>query len=108
MNDGMIIVHTAVESESEAHRLARQLLAENLAGCVNVGSPVLSFYHWEGQEQETEELPLLIKTIAEKQAEIKNWLRENHPYDCPEIAITTVEDVNSSYLDWLREQVGCI
>ncbi len=104
----MIIVHTAVGSEAEAYSLARELLAGNLAGCVNVGSPVRSFYRWEGQKQETEELPLLIKTTAEKQAEIKSWLRDNHPYDCPEIAITTVGDVNSSYLDWLREQVGCI
>lgn len=105
MSSELVFVHTTVEKEEEAQRLARELLEENLAGCINVGSPVTSFYCWQGNQQETTEYPLLIKTTAENISKLEDWLKNNHPYDCPEIVVTSVEDVNDAYLNWLRGQV---
>ncbi|MGM0381726.1 MAG: divalent-cation tolerance protein CutA [bacterium] len=102
----ILFVHTAVDDRPAAKKMARELLKKKLAGCINVGSPVTSYYCWEGKKEETTEYPLLIKTTPEKVEELKNWLAENHPYDCPEIVSTPVEDVNENYLAWLEQQVN--
>ncbi len=91
-------------SPDESERLARGLVDEGLAACVNVVSGVQSYYVWEGESCRDEEDTLLIKTTDERYDDLKEWLDEAHAYDVPEIVALEATDVLDSYLDWTVEQ----
>ena len=65
----MLIVFTTTANNDEAEILARKLVGQKLAGCVQIVPRITSFYQWEGKIQKDEECLLLIKTLPE---------RENH------------------------------
>ena len=92
-------------SPQEAPALARRLVEENLAACVNILSGVTSFYRWDGQLCEDEEATLLIKTTDEGYEEFKKALRRYHSYEVPEIIAVDPKDVDRAYKEWVYEQV---
>jgi periplasmic divalent cation tolerance protein len=89
-----------------AERLAQGLVEKNLAACVNILSPCRSVYRWKGAVQHEEEHPMLIKTTAERYAELERALRSGHPYELPEIIAVPIERGLPAYLDWVREETG--
>lgn len=89
-----------------AEGIARALVQERLAACVNRIGPVLSTYRWQGAVEQAEEVLLAIKTSAARYPELESRLRELHPYDCPEILSTPVDACLPAYLDWLRASVA--
>lgn len=86
-----------------ADRLARALVEERLAACVNRLGPVLSTYRWQGEVQQAEEVLLAIKTSAARYPALERRLRELHPCECPEIVATAIADGLPAYLGWVRE-----
>ena len=66
--------------------LARTLVSERLAACVNVLPPMPSIYRWEGSVEEVTEHQLIIKTIGHRLDALKRRLNELHPYDVPELS----------------------
>lgn len=92
-------------SPDETDSLARRLVEENLAACVNVIDGVTSYYRWEGQLCEDEEATLLIKTTAEHCDRLTEKLAEYHSYDVPEIVVLDPRTVNEPYAEWVDEQV---
>jgi periplasmic divalent cation tolerance protein len=75
---------TTFEKLEEAQSCAKALIAANLAFCVQVESPVQSFYEWEGNVEESREYPVRIKYVAAMDEKIQKWLRKNHPYETPQ------------------------
>ncbi len=91
-------------SPGEARGLARKLVEEGLAACVNILPGVTSTYAWEGVIAEDAETTLLIKVAAEKLAALRARIRELHSYDLPEFVVLEV-DVDASdpdYVRWVR------
>ncbi len=103
MGSDCLLIKTTLETREAAERIARQLVEKKLAACVSRGQPVTSFYRWQGELVEEEEWPLLIKTSRSRCEEITRWLEENHPYDCPEILVQTVDSANKDYENWLKD-----
>ena len=64
-------------------------------------SPCLSFYRWQGQLNEDEETPLIIKTSANNYDLIEAFVRENHPYELPELIALDITRGLPDYLAWL-------
>lgn len=62
--------------------LARTLVEERLAACVN-RIPCASTYRWDGEIVEDEEVILLAKTTDERVAELVERVEADHPYDVP-------------------------
>ena len=91
-------------SPGESHVLARTLVQEQLAACVNVIRGVTSYYVWQGNFEEEEEHTLLIKTAADRYPAMKRKLAALHSYSNPEIVVLAVADVASDYLRWVNEQ----
>ncbi len=89
----------------EAPELARRLVREELAACVNIISGVTSVYRWEGECCEDEEATLLIKTTDDSYDEFKEALRSYHSYEVPEIVAVEPRDVDDAYAGWVHEQV---
>jgi periplasmic divalent cation tolerance protein len=91
-----------------APKLARKLVEEHLAACVNIVPQVRSIYYWEGKIEDEEEALMLIKTTSEKVDSLTMRLKEMHPYDVPEIISLEIQknEGNSDYLGWVGDVVG--
>ena len=89
---------------ADAPGIARSLVEERLAACVNILPGVTSVYVWEGAVQEETEATLLIKVSAARRDALTARLAELHPYDVPEILVLDPDVAASSqaYVAWVR------
>jgi periplasmic divalent cation tolerance protein len=99
-----ILVLTNLPTAGAAHDLAQYLVGARLAACVNVLAPCRSIYRWQGRVDSAEEVPLLIKSTAERYPALEAAIRERHPYELPEIVAVRVERGLSAYLDWVAAE----
>ncbi|HEV7644262.1 MAG TPA: divalent-cation tolerance protein CutA [Pyrinomonadaceae bacterium] len=102
----MLIVFTTTPNKDEAEALARKLVEQKLAGCVQIVPRITSIYQWEGKIQKDEEYLLLIKTLPEKFADLEAFIKANHSYTLPEIAAVNAENVSKEYLEWLKTSIS--
>ena len=68
---------TTFEKLEDAQNCAKALVKENLAFCVQVESPVQSFYRWEGKVEDGREYPVRVKHVAAMDGKIQEWLEKN-------------------------------
>lgn len=87
---------------SAAGPLARALVEERHAACVNVLPPMRSVYRWQGQVEEADEVLLLIKAPAGGFEALQRAVRAHHPHELPEIVAVHVSAGLPAYLDWVR------
>jgi periplasmic divalent cation tolerance protein len=100
------LVLTNLPDRASAEKLARLLIDEHLAACVNVLSPCRSLYRWKGQVEGAEEFPMLIKTTRERYPQLEAAVRKNHPYDLPEIIAIPLAAGLPAYLDWVASETS--
>ncbi len=103
--DEFIVVYVTVGSSDEGDRLARALIEERLAACVNRVRSVQSVYRWEGQVEQSEEELLIIKTKRELFNQLKKRVQDLHSYSVPEIIALPILEGSKDYLKWLDEQL---
>ncbi|HVG68649.1 MAG TPA: divalent-cation tolerance protein CutA [Gaiellales bacterium] len=99
------IVFTTLGAEADAAALARTLVEEGLAACVNVLPPMTSVYRWRGAIEQDREQQLIIKTTAARVGDLEARLKSLHPYELPEFLILPVVGGSSAYLAWVRDSV---
>ncbi|MCU1314263.1 MAG: CutA1 divalent ion tolerance protein [Acidobacteriaceae bacterium] len=104
MSSVRVVLVTAANGE-EAERIARVLVEERLAACVNLVG-VRSIYRWEGAIETAEEVLLLIKTRQEAVDTLRRRVHELHSYDVPEFLVLAVEQASEAYLAWILANVG--
>jgi periplasmic divalent cation tolerance protein len=85
----------------EANRIARALVEEALAACVNIVPGVRSIFYWQGTVEEADEQLLIIKAPAGKFAGLEARIRALHSYAVPEVLALPVAAGSGAYLDWL-------
>ena len=98
----VILVLTHAPDLECAKTIAKCLLAERLAACINIGAPVLSIYEWESAVHETQEFPLIIKTTLAQQERLVERLVGLHPYDLPEVLTVSAAGGYAPYLAWIQ------
>ena len=101
MAGAAILILTQMPNRASAQTLARYLVESRLAACVSIGAPVESLYHWRGQIETAEEVPVAVKTRADRYAAVEAAIREQHPYELPEILAVPVVHGLGPYLDWI-------
>src|SRR5271163_4574051 len=102
-----IVVLTTCGSAAEARRIARKLVEERRAACVNVLSvAVESIYRWRGKVESAREFLLLIKTRRKEFAGLERAIQKLHSYEVPEILALPVAAGSKSYLQWIDESIG--
>lgn len=84
-----------------ADKIARLLVTGQLAACVNILPGILSVYTWQGQVESAQEHLLLIKSSKDRYRALEAAIRDNHPYDVPEIIAVPVEAGLPEYLHWI-------
>ena len=105
VGDTAVEVHVTTPDASTAEHLARLLVEERLAACVQVVPGVRSTYRWEGGVAVDDEHLLLVKSLASLFGPIRDRIGEEHPYDTPEVIAVPAVDVDERYLTWLEESV---
>ena len=104
--ESAVIVLTTIGADADAAELARTLVEQRLAACVNIVAGVTSVYRWkDGVEQDEEQL-LVIKTTTDMLDALQARLRELHPYELPEFLVIQVSGGSPAYLGWLCGSVG--
>ena len=101
---GAILILTQMPDRASAQSLARSLVEARLAACVSIGAPVESLYHWHGQIETAEEIPVVVKTSVERYRDVETAIRSQHPYELPEILAVPVVDGLTHYLDWIADE----
>ena len=104
MTDKVVILVTA-SSQSEARRIAQQLVENRLAACVSIVPRVESVYRWQGKIVQDEESQLFIKSKYELFAKIKEAVAQLHSYQNPEIICLAINAGSEEYLRWIEESV---
>lgn len=97
---------TTLPDEDSAGKLAAALVEHRLAACVNVLAPCRSVYRWQGEVQNDKETPLFIKTSSERYAALEDFLRQNHPYELPELIALDIAQGLPAYLEWLAAETS--
>jgi periplasmic divalent cation tolerance protein len=97
-----VLVLTTLGAEADAIALARTLVAERLAACVNVLPAMTSIYRWKENVEQEREQQLVIKTSAAQLDALQAWLLANHPYDTPELLVLEASG-SAAYLRWVGE-----
>jgi periplasmic divalent cation tolerance protein len=101
-----ILILSTVDTMELAGRIARSVVEENLAACVNIVPSTRSIYRWEGKICDDAELLLLIKTVDSNFEPVREKIRSLHSYETPEIIAFTITAGDADYLNWLREHSG--
>lgn len=101
-----LLVLTNLPDAASARQLAGALVGARLAACVNILAPCRSVYRWQGKIEDAEEVPLLIKTTRERYAALEAAIRQNHPYELPEIVAVPLSHGLPEYLAWVAAETA--
>lgn len=105
MNEVLLVLTNLPDAES-ADRLARQIIEQRAASCVNRLAPCTSTYRWQGAIETADEVPLLIKTTRSAWPRLEQLIRTVHPYELPEIIAVPVTAGLPAYLDWVAKETA--
>ena len=101
-----IQVSTTTGSKEDALKIARKIIQERLAACVQVEGPIESIYRWEEKIQEDEEWLVTVKTRRDKYESLEQTIKEIHPYDVPEIIGMPLTEGLRKYFEWMDEELA--
>ena len=102
--DSLIVVSITTPVEN-AEEIAKHLVDNRLAACVNIVPRIRSVYRWEGKVEEDDESLLLVKTTRFMFSNVSSAVREKHPFAVPEILATPVAECYQGYSRWVCENV---
>jgi len=103
---GKIVVFSTCDSLEAAERIARLLIEERLAACVNILPGARSIYRWEGKIEESPELLLVIKSSQGLLPRLIAELQKIHSYEVPEIIALPIVEGAKPYLDWMDAELA--
>ena len=105
MTSEHVQVITTTERKEDAEAIARRLVEERLAACVQIIGPITSTYRWKGKIETSQEWQCWAKSRRDRYEQIERAITRLHPYDVPEILAVPITAGSRSYLAWLDEEV---
>ena len=101
-----LLVLTNLPDADSARQVARQLVEQRLAACVNILPACTSVYRWNDAIESAAEVPLLIKTTLARYPALQAALTELHPYELPEIIAVPLHEGLPAYLAWVDTETA--
>ena len=98
-----IVTLVTCKNARQGETIAKALVTERLAACVNVVPRVTSIYRWAGRICRDAECLLVIKSRAANAKRIEKRVAELHSYDVPEVIHLRIGSGSAAYLRWLKE-----
>jgi periplasmic divalent cation tolerance protein len=102
----MRVIFVTAASEDQAVTIARTLVGERLAACVNIVGPVRSIYRWRDDVKDDREYLLIIKTRALLYLKVETRVREMHTYEVPEVLALNADRGSPPYIQWMLDTTG--
>lgn len=106
MTDEYVVVLSTFPADGEPAAMARTLIDERVAACVNILPAMTSIYRWAEGVEEDSEHQVVIKTTRAQVPALWDRLRDLHPYEVPEFIVLPIIDGNDAYLKWIGESTG--
>lgn len=100
-----ITVLVTASRREEAEKIARKLLDERVAACVNIVEGVRSLFWWQGKIDEASEVLMIIKTRLDLFEKVIEYVKMLHSYTVPEVIALPIIAGNAEYLKWIDEVV---
>lgn len=100
-----IVLFTTVSNSEEAHKIAKVLLSQRKAACVNIVPVISSLFWWQDKLDSAQESLLIVKTKASLLNQIVTLVRQIHSYEVPEIIALPIIGGNQDYLEWIDKEV---
>ncbi len=104
MKPKVYVIFTTCGNQEDAKRLARVLAEKRIAACAQVSGPITSYYWWEDALQEDSEWQVKFKVLASNYEMAERLIRENHPYDLPQIIALQVEKALPEFINWVAKE----
>ncbi len=101
----ILVVVTTCDKRKDADRLAEQVVTKRLAACAQVSGPLTSYYWWKGRRERAEEWQIRMKTVDSGYPRLEDFIRQNHPYELPQIVALEVAHVLPEFARWVAEIV---
>jgi periplasmic divalent cation tolerance protein len=98
-----ILVLITTATREEADRIARELVGQRLAACVNIIPQVRSIFSWENKVSDEEEVLLTVKTRRSRFRQLAVSVKALHSYRVPEIIAVPILEGSANYLSWIDE-----
>jgi len=102
----IVLVLTTVPDDERSHTIARLLVEERLAACVNVHGSMSSTYRWKNKVERDAERQLVIKTTRDRLPDLEKRLKALHTYELPEFLVLSIETGSEAYLDWVAGEAS--
>ena len=99
-----IKVITTIDSKSKAADLCEKAVNLRLTACAQISGPIQSIYHWQNKINHSEEFYCVFKTKKELYRRLEDFIRQNHPYQTPEIIAIDIVSGSSDYLNWIESE----
>jgi periplasmic divalent cation tolerance protein len=101
MKNGYSVLYTTFPNLRSAKSIISGMVRAKIIACGNIFR-IFSIYRWHGKIEKNPEYGALMKTKHNKYLAAKKYLKENHPYDVPEIISWHIDQGEKDYLDWIR------
>lgn len=98
------IINCTTSNKKNALEIAKILVGQKLAACVNIIPNVVSVYTWENNISEDEEFLLVIKTRKKLFKKVETAILSKHEYELPEIIMLPIEKGSEKYLKWVKSE----
>lgn len=99
-----IVIYCTVPNKKEGRVIAKSLVENKLAACVNIIDKVESVFSWDHNLTQENEALLIIKTKKSLFEQIKVLIKELHSYNVPEIIAVNIESADETYLKWIAHE----
>ncbi|HEX9750622.1 MAG TPA: divalent-cation tolerance protein CutA [candidate division Zixibacteria bacterium] len=100
-NPEFAVVLSTAKSRREADTIARRLIADRAAACVNIVDKITSVYRWKGKVETSSEVLLIIKTRWLLVDQVQGTIKGFSSYECPEVLVLPVIEGSEEYLRWV-------
>ncbi len=104
MTDKIVVFITSA-NRGESKKIAKALVEQKLAACVNITPPIESIFRWQGKVCDEREFLLVVKSRRELFPEIRNAVLKLHSYKVPEVICLPIVDGSEDYLQWIADSV---
>ena len=98
-----LVVYITAPNEEEAAKIAKILVEERLAGCVNIIKDIRSIFSWQGKLEDEKEVLMIVKTRLKLFSALASKVKELHSYTVPEVIAMPIVDGSEEYINWLQK-----
>ncbi len=100
-----VVVYVTCGSSREARKIARALVEQRLAACVNLVGPIRSFFRWDGKLCDDREFLLIIKSSRRAFRELRRLVEKLHSYEVAEVICLPILEGSARYLAWMDDSL---